>query len=207
MRIIIDLTQGKTKRNVFFTSDFHLFHNNVLRFDNRPFEDVNEMHIAIENGWNEVVGPDDYVIYMGDLSFARREDKASVEKLIKNLNGTIHYVMGNHDKYEEIKKHKKFVSVNDYLDLFVRFKKEGSDEVSEVMFCCMHYPIYAWNKKHHGSYHIHGHCHLSLSEGEFHKNNRIIDVGCMGFDYKPVSYLDIIKLKEGVDFKLGLQHH
>jgi len=210
MRLNIDLTQVNNQKNVFFTSDFHLFHHNVIRFDNRPFADVNEMHLAIEKAWNDVVKPEDIVIYLGDLSFAKREDKISVENLVNNLNGTIHYIIGNHDKYDDIKNYKKFVSVNDYLDLFVRFKKDLPNGLSideEVLFCCMHYPIYSWNKKHRGSYHVHGHCHLNLSEGEFHKQNRIVDVGCMGFNYAPISYLEIIKLKENIDFKASNNHH
>lgn len=107
MRLNIDLTQGKTEKNVFFTSDFHLFHHNVLKFDNRPFTDIHEMHKVIESNWNDVVKPKDIVIYLGDLSFARREDKNFVEGMIWSLNGHIHYVMGNHDKLEDIKKHLK----------------------------------------------------------------------------------------------------
>lgn len=31
------------KQNLFFTSDFHIGHENVIRFDNRPFKNVHEM--------------------------------------------------------------------------------------------------------------------------------------------------------------------
>jgi len=57
----------------------------VLRFDNRPFEDVYEMHHVIEENWNEIVQENDIVIYLGDLSFARREDKASVDAMLSRL--------------------------------------------------------------------------------------------------------------------------
>lgn len=194
MRLDINLTQPNDKRNVFFTSDFHLFHNNVLKFDNRPFVDVHEMHFAIENGWNEVVKPNDIVIYLGDLSFARREDKASVDALLSRLNGIIHFVMGNHDKFDEIKKMSRFQSVQDYLE--VRIKHVEGYKTLETMFCCMHYPIYSWNKSHHGSYHIHGHCHGNLHHGEdanYYWNRRAIDVGCMLHDYKPISYSQVIE--------------
>lgn len=205
MRLDIDLTQGKTQHNVFFTSDFHLFHHNVLKFDNRPFDDVHQMHLAIEKNWNEIVTPNDVVIYLGDLSFARREDKLEVDSLIDRLKGRIHYIMGNHDKFEEIKKNRRFITVQDYIDLRIKFKKE--DVVSEVLFCCMHYPIYSWNKKHHGSYQIHGHSHMNLSGDEFHKNNRIFDVGCMGYEYYPISYTKIMELGENIDFKITDNHH
>jgi calcineurin-like phosphoesterase family protein len=206
MRLNLDLTQKNHEFNVFFTSDFHLFHNNVLRFDNRPFKDVHEMHIAIEERWNEVVGPHDVVIYLGDLSFARREDKQYVEDMLNRLNGTMHFVLGNHDKYDEIKRMPRFSSVQDYLEVRISHFDDSGSRV-ETMFCCMHYPIYSWNKAHHGSYMVHGHSHMSLSEGEFHKNRRIIDVGIMGYNYAPISYLEIINLLKDRDYKTTTIHH
>lgn len=193
MRLNIDLTQGKIEKKVFFTSDFHLFHHNVLKFDNRPFENVFDMHVAIENNWNEVVGPNDIVIYLGDLSFARKEDRTLVEMMMSRLNGEIHFVMGNHDKWDDIKKFTRFKSQQDYLEVRIT---EVVDAVRiERMFVCMHYPIYSWNKKHHKTYHAHGHCHGNLHHGEdtiYYKNNRAIDVGCMLHDYTPISHLEII---------------
>lgn len=197
MRLNIDLTQGKKERNVFFTSDFHLFHNNVLRFDNRPFADVHEMHKVIEERWNEVVTEDDIVIYLGDLSFARKEDKAYVEGMMHGLNGEIHFIMGNHDKWEDIKKFTMFKSQQDYLEVRITHMVDGKSV--ENLFCCMHYPIFSWNKAHHGSYHVHGHTHGNLHHGEdvnYYNNRRVIDAGCMLHEYKPISYLDVIeKLK------------
>jgi calcineurin-like phosphoesterase family protein len=194
MRLNVDLTQPNDKKNVFFTSDFHLFHNNVLKFDNRPFTDVNEMHVVLEGGWNEVVKPNDIVIYLGDLSFARREDKPSVEAMLNRLNGTIHFVMGNHDKFEDIKKMTRFQSVQDYLEVRVKHVLDYNEV--ETLFCCMHYPIYSWNKSHHGSYHVHGHCHGNLHHGEdanYYWNRRAIDAGCMFHDYKPISHTQVIE--------------
>ena len=94
MRVNIDLTQGKIKNNVFFTSDFHLFHKNVIRFDNRPFNDVEEMHHVIETSWNETVNKNDTVIYLGDLSFARRED--SQKRCISLIDILILLILDGH---------------------------------------------------------------------------------------------------------------
>lgn len=201
MKLNIDLTQGKP-RNVFFTSDFHLFHTNVLRFDNRPFTDVYEMHDVITNNWNSIVKPNDVVIYLGDLSFSRANDNATVEALVKKLNGTVHFILGNHDKFEQIKKLDRFASIQDYLELKIRY---GTNE--EMLFCCMHYPIYTWNKCHYGSIMLHGHCHMSLSGDEFHKTHRIYDVGCNGYDYYPVPFNKFIELGKNVDYKITSQHH
>lgn len=212
MKLNIDLTQGKNPKNVFFTSDFHLFHHNVLKFDKRPFTDIHEMHKVLEANWNEVVGPDDIVIYLGDLSFARKGDTDFVEGMLMCLNGTIHFVIGNHDDYKEISKNKRFESIQDYLEVRITHyatKGVGSEMLVKVetLFCCMHYPIYEWNKKHHGSYMIHGHSHGNLHHGEdanFYNNRRVIDVGCMLTDYKPISYLDVMdRLKHVVLPVLG----
>lgn len=194
MRLNIDLTQNK-KRNVYFSSDWHLFHKNVLRFDNRPFKDVYEMHEVIEDNWNDIVTDDDVVVYLGDLSFARREDIQSVYDMLDRLKGEIHFVLGNHDKFDEIKRIPRFKTVSDYLEVRIREQKEKLGQV-ETLFCCMHYPIYSWNKSHHGSYMAHGHCHGNLHHGEdasFYDNRRVIDVGCMLHDYKPISYKEIIE--------------
>lgn len=200
MRLNLDLTQGNQKQNLFFISDFHLFHQNVLKFDNRPFSNLEEMHRVIEEKWNETVKPNDVVIYLGDLSFARRDDMKTVNSIINRLNGTIHFVLGNHDKFEEIKKMPRFKSVNDYLEVRVTHLTKDDDLIgglnkTETLFCCMHYPIYSWNKAHHGSFMIHGHCHGNLHHGEdasFYINRKVIDVGCMLIDYTPISYEEII---------------
>jgi len=191
MRLNIDLTQGKVSKNLFFASDFHLFHNNVIRFDNRPFANVHEMHNVIESNWNEIVGPEDTVIYLGDLSFARAKDAHEVVDFVNRLNGTIHYVLGNHDKFDDIRKMNRFQTIQDYLEVRVRHWQHNKSV--ETLFCCMHYPIYSWNKSHHGSYMVHGHSHMGLSHSEFHKTHRIIDVGIMGYDYKPISYSEVIE--------------
>ncbi len=41
---------------VFFTSDTHFNHANIIRFCNRPFKDVSHMNEAIISNWNRVVG-------------------------------------------------------------------------------------------------------------------------------------------------------
>lgn len=200
MRINLDTTQQKPKRNVFFTSDFHLFHKNILRFDKRPFDNLEEMHEVILENWNNTVTPDDTVIYLGDLSFARNEEKAEVTDFLNKLNGTIHYVLGNHDRFEDIKNMKRFASVQDYLEVNItHFTAQGDSsqkvKTAQTMFSCMHYPIYSWNKAHHGTYMIHGHCHGNLHHGEdasFYINRRVIDVGCMLHNYRPISYIEVM---------------
>jgi len=78
---------------IFFTSDTHFWHANIIKFCQRPFADVNEMNEKMIANWNAVVGPDDIIYHLGDFSMAARP----VELYVPRLMGSIHLVMGNHD--------------------------------------------------------------------------------------------------------------
>lgn len=72
---------------VFFTSDLHFGHENVIRFDNRPFETVEEMDAELIRRWNARVGKGDLVYVLGDMIWKTRNSDA--ETLIRSLNGQI----------------------------------------------------------------------------------------------------------------------
>lgn len=191
MKIKINVRDGK---NVWFIADFHLYHKNVIRFDKRPFvtelgeADLEEMHNTILENWNRVVKPTDVVFYLGDVCFASPK---LAKEFVDKLNGEIHFVMGNHDDYDDIVKLKRFKTVYDLVDLNIVGAKE---EVPHIVL--FHYPIYSWNRMHHNSIHLHGHCHGNLHHGEsadFYVGRKVMDVGCNLIDYTPISYLEIIK--------------
>lgn len=52
----------------YFISDLHIGHTNVLSFDNRPFKSIEEHDEALIKNWNSVVGMDDDVYLLGDIS-------------------------------------------------------------------------------------------------------------------------------------------
>lgn len=79
----------------FFLSDNHFRHANVIRYDNRPYETVEEMDADMIKKWNSVVGKDDIIWFLGDLSLST--NKEYLTKLIGSLNGRKRMVMGNHD--------------------------------------------------------------------------------------------------------------
>ena len=39
-----------------FISDLHFSHKNIIRYDDRPFNDTDEMDRAMVELWNETVG-------------------------------------------------------------------------------------------------------------------------------------------------------
>ena len=52
----------------YYISDLHLFHENAIEFDHRPFTSLQEMHNAILKNWNERVTNGDMVYILGDVS-------------------------------------------------------------------------------------------------------------------------------------------
>ena len=53
---------------VFMISDTHFGDERILRYENRTFSSVEEMDKAIIENWNQVVGEEDMVFHLGDVS-------------------------------------------------------------------------------------------------------------------------------------------
>ena len=79
---------------IWFTSDHHFGHANIIKYCNRPFSNTHEMNVAMEAAWNRVVAVDDVVYYLGDFAMNVR----LVPFLVQRLNGTKILIPGNHDK-------------------------------------------------------------------------------------------------------------
>lgn len=51
----------------YYISDLHLLHENVLRFDNRPFDSITQMQQTIVNNWNDKITNGDTVYILGEI--------------------------------------------------------------------------------------------------------------------------------------------
>ena len=49
----------------YFISDLHLFHENAIKYDHRPFDSIQEMHEEIMKNWNDRVTNGDIVYILG----------------------------------------------------------------------------------------------------------------------------------------------
>ena len=85
---------------IWFTADTHFFHKKLLDEDKgrSQFRSVMEMNEMIILHWNRVVGQEDIVYHIGDLSFGKAEETAET---VNRLLGTKILVRGNHDKRTE----------------------------------------------------------------------------------------------------------
>ena len=77
---------------VFFTSDLHANHANIIKFCDRPWKTKEEMTEALIENWNSVVGPDDIVFNLGDFMWS-----SSWNPILERLNGKIYLIWGNHE--------------------------------------------------------------------------------------------------------------
>jgi calcineurin-like phosphoesterase family protein len=140
-----------------FCSDFHFEHKNIVRFTERPWLQEQNTDKLIER-WNDRVGLVDDVYHLGDFAFIYPKQLDRLISIIKELNGNIHFIRGNHcDKRTwqllEDSGTIQMEWVKDYHEL----KVQGQN----VILC--HYPMEVWNGSHHGSFMLHGHCHGSLA--------------------------------------------
>lgn len=89
--------------NIWWTSDWHLNHFNIIRYCNRPFQTVDEMNSIIIRKFNERVKKDDLLFFLGDLGFKSGTGRGEGEphksqNLLLQLNcKNIIFVEGNHD--------------------------------------------------------------------------------------------------------------
>jgi calcineurin-like phosphoesterase family protein len=197
-------------QNLFFTSDFHVGHENVIRFDGRPFKDTSEMNETLISNWNRVVGEDDIVFYLGDLSM--RCHPSTVKWFVEQLNGKIHFFMGNHDRYRDIRNLNRFEKIwgDDDVQGAGKIQVKDLDAKGGYQHIEMsHYPILSWNKGHHGAWHIHGHCHQSMTKNpdmSWYYKRKVIDAGCNGWDYTPISYTQLKNIMDQKSIS-SVDHH
>ncbi|MCR4617261.1 MAG: metallophosphoesterase family protein [Lachnospiraceae bacterium] len=78
--------------STYFIADTHFSDDSILRYENRPFENIDEMNKVLVDNWNKTVSKDDTVFLVGDVG---------EEKYLRELNGEIILIRGNHDKLTE----------------------------------------------------------------------------------------------------------
>ena len=168
--------------NIFFTSDHHFFHTNIIKFSNRPFADVDEMNQVMIERWNEKVKPDDEVYYLGD--FALTKDKEAVADVLDQLNGTKYLICGNHEG-PALSNPKKFKWIKDYFELKVKDPDVKNGVQRIILF---HYAMRVWRSDFRGTWHLYGHSHGNLPDKE---DKLCFDVGVDNHDFYPLSYQEV----------------
>ena len=179
--IQIDLNET----NVFFTSDSHFQHKNIIKYCSRPFKTVRDMNSTLVKNWNSVVGKDDLVFHAGDFCFG---SKSSWSYLLDALNGKKYLSAGNHDKN---------ITPDKFIDVQHRFnlRIKGDDEIKDGQRITIdHYPMLSWYQSHRGAWQLFGHVHGGLSNKDL-DNTKLtpnqMDVGVDTHIFTPISYEEV----------------
>lgn len=138
-------------RNIFFTSDTHFGHDKILKFTEpsgallRPeFTSTAEMDETIVQNWNSVVGPEDIVYHLGDVTM-----RAVNLPIVARLNGTKILILGNHDK-------------GTFTEYFAHFSNvKALHNLSNEGLMLSHIPIHPDSIKQ-GFINVHGHIHRKV---------------------------------------------
>lgn len=174
---------------IWFSSDHHFGHANIIKYCNRPYETVANMNALMEAAWNSVVELEDTVYYLGDFAMQPH----MVTDIVPRLNGTKILIAGNHDKchggaskWIEHYTAAGFVSIHKHLDM----------EIAGESVLLHHFPYRNEtdsSQKHYGSrpvdrgrWLVHGHVH-----NRWKVLNKQINVSVEAWNFKPASIADI----------------
>lgn len=181
---------------IWFTSDLHFGHKNIVEYCNRPWT-FEEQEQELITRWNSRVGLMDEVYHLGDFTFAGKKGANKTVEIIKQLNGRITFIKGNHCQptlWDEIAKHNlaHIVDVCDYKEI----------TIDRTKVCLFHFPMETWNKAHHGAWHLHGHSH-----GSCPPRGKRLDVGIDNHPEHQVFSLAEIKIHMAKQEFVVVDHH
>lgn len=194
---IVSLKSSEHK--IWFTSDLHFYHRNILYFCNRPWDNVEDMNEALINNWNSVVGEKDIVYNLGDFAFATNGKWC---ELIHRLKGKHYLILGNHDliRYPGDTVMSKFAGVYQQLML----------KIDGTTVYLNHYPYLCyggtWRAPGAAAIQLFGHVHSGPNCSKGKDDSRLqylfpyqYDVGVDNNNYTPVSW---DKVKEIINLQI-----
>lgn len=177
---------------IWFTSDEHHGHSNIIEYSKRPFRDAAEMTEELVRRHNAVVRDGDVVWHLGDFAL----DERIVPKVLSRLLGTHRLVMGNHDKCHPSRSRSR-----KFLAAYERWGFSGIFERVEVSgFAVCHLPYAGdhteeerfsrWRPADEGRWLLHGHVHEA-----WRVRGRQINVGVDQWAYAPVSLDELLAIR------------
>jgi calcineurin-like phosphoesterase family protein len=184
-------------KNLWFISDTHFSHDNILNFRTHEdkhvregFVDVQDMDETMIQRWNEVVKPGDKVYHLGDVCF---RSVKRMHEIMPRLMGKKRLIPGNHDHYKQ----------SDYEQHFEIHNCWRQFKQFDQPFVCTHVPVHvdtlyegrfaAQGKQ---VFNVHGHIHEKtvLQPGKIKPDHRYICVCVEHIDYRPIHLDELFKI-------------
>lgn len=167
----MDLNIRKSGCGVYFISDLHLQHKNILYHskERMPYveeykevygiqDDIEAHDRWVIDLWLKTTKRGDHIYVLGDFIMGNREESLKMLNVLKKNGCRIHLIVGNHDKSTE-----KLNNMYETIDLIkvVTFKKTVFPFIEEENFQCVmcHYPMKSWFNKCRGAAMLYGHVH------------------------------------------------
>ena len=176
---------------VFFTSDTHFYHSNIINFCGRPFKNVEVMNETLIANWNSVVGPDDIVFHLGDFCLG---GSAEWTNILNRLNGKIYLIVGNHD----IKNLRQ-----GYYSRFEHIAMQMHIEVGKQKIYLNHCPFLCYGGAYRDTWQLFGHVHTTSKQNTGIDAPRLhmlfptqYDVGVDNNNFTPVSFEKVKRIIE-----------
>ena len=138
---------------IFFCSDSHANHENIIKFCKRPFKNVQEMNDELIKRWNEKVPKDGIIFHLGDFSWGGYD---AWKTFREQLNGDIYLIKGNHCLKNMTTTAK---------ELFKDVKMQMRIEIEGRKIWLNHFPLLCYSGVYRDfnglEYNLFGHVHLS----------------------------------------------
>lgn len=160
--------------NTWFISDPHFGHKNIIKYEPefRLFKDTDDMDETIIKNYNDTVGDEDLVFWLGDMFFTKSERTEYIASRLQK--GRKILILGNHDHYSPTK-----------------YRRLGFEPHRMYMYkdhLLTHEPVSSENMKnlaHYGIRNIHGHVH-SATQGFDPRFYQCVSVECI--NHKPIEW-------------------
>jgi calcineurin-like phosphoesterase family protein len=187
---------------VFFTSDLHFRHGNIIKYCKRPFETVQDQTEKLIENWNKTVPDTATVFILGDFAFATKNQWRG---FLNRMTGKKYLILGNHDRHEDIPT-EMFEDVVDLAKVSIKIKDH-----EWKTFILSHRPILCWEGSNDGSIMLYGHVHTCTNpEVDETIDSELVklmpknswDVGVDNNNYTPVSVHEVL---EKINNKNGIK--
>lgn len=179
----------------YFSSDWHLGHANIIKYDKRPFKNTEEMDETILGNVCAQLMRGDNLYYLGDFAMTRNANVMEGHmKALAYTGANLFFIRGNHDKRDTVRLYEKYGT---YLGEQRKIEVNGQEIVLN------HYAMRVWDKSHRGVWHLYGHSHHTLKED---MTSLSFDVGINGWDYQLLSFEDV-KQKMSHKNYTPIDHH
>ena len=175
---------------IFFVSDTHFGHSNIIKFCDRPFKDAEEMDYKLIENWNKKVPQDGLVFHLGDFAWGGYE---FWKKIREQLNGDIILIKGNHDQ--------KNMSSTAEQELFKHVTWQMLIEIEGRKVLLNHFPFlcYAGVYREPSKLVFQAYGHVHSGEGKkgqdlprlIHTYPMQYDVGVDNNNYEPISWYEL----------------